>query len=119
MIVKSFKITSKVLGNIRYREAILEMGNNLKKGKKLGESIQIYPKLFPPVVSQMISVGEETGELDTILGELAEFYENEVDQIMKELPSLIEPLLILVLGVGVGGVAAAVIMPMYSLSSSM
>jgi len=67
----------------------------------------------------MISVGEETGELDTILGELAEFYENEVDQIMKELPSLIEPLLILVLGVGVGGVAAAVIMPMYSLSSSM
>lgn len=119
MIVKSFKITSNVLGNIRYREAISEMGNKLKKGEKLGESIKSYPKLFPPVVSQMISVGEETGELDNILNELAEFYENEVDQIMKELPSLIEPLLILVLGVGVGGVAAAVIMPMYSLSSSM
>jgi len=119
MIVKSFQIVSRVLGNIRYRKAISEMGDKLKKGKNLGDSIKKYPKLFPPVVSQMISVGEETGELDNILSELAEFYENEVDQIMKELPALIEPLLILVLGVGVGGVAAAVIMPMYSLSSSM
>ncbi len=118
MIVKSFQIVSKVLGNIRYRKAISEMGDKLKKGKNIGDSIKKYPKLFPPVVSQMISVGEETGELDNILSELAEFYENEVDQIMKELPALIEPLLILVLGVGVGGVAAAVIMPMYSLSSS-
>ena len=118
MIVKSFQITSNVLGNLRYKEIVLEMGERIKKGEKLNETIQKYPKLFPPVVEQMISVGEETGELDSILVELADFYEGEINQIMNDLPALIEPLLILVLGVGVGGIAAAIIMPMYSLSSA-
>lgn len=118
MIVKSFQVTANVLGNLNYRNAILDMSEQIKKGEKLYDTVQKYPKLFPPVVQQMIDVGEETGELDTILMELAEFYEGEVDQIMSDLPSLIEPLLILVLGVGVGGIAAAVIMPMYSLSST-
>jgi type IV pilus assembly protein PilC len=118
MIVKSFQVTANVLGNLRYRDAILDMGERIKKGEKIYETAERYPKLFPPVVQQMINVGEETGELDNILMELAEFYEGEVDQIMTDLPSLIEPLLILVLGVGVGGIAAAIIMPMYSLSSA-
>jgi len=118
MIVKSFQITSNVLGNLRYKEIVLEMGEKIKKGEKLNETVRKYPKLFPPVVEQMISVGEETGELDNILIELADFYEGEINQIMNALPSLIEPLLILVLGVGVGGIAAAIIMPMYSLSSA-
>jgi type IV pilus assembly protein PilC len=118
MIVNSFQVTANVLGNLSYRDAILDMGEKIKSGEKLYDTVQKYPKLFPPVVQQMIDVGEETGELDTILMELAEFYEGEVDQIMSDLPSLIEPLLILVLGVGVGGIAAAVIMPMYSLSST-
>jgi len=118
MIVKSFQVTANVLGNLHYRNAVLDMSEQIKKGEKLYDTIQKYPKLFPPVVQQMIDVGEETGELDSILMELAEFYEGEVDQIMSDLPALIEPLLILVLGVGVGGIAVAVIMPMYSLSSS-
>lgn len=118
MIVKTFNITSNVLGNLRYKEVVLEMGEKIKKGEKLNETVKKYPKLFPPVVEQMIAVGEETGELDSILLELAEFYEGEVNQIMNDLPSLIEPLLILTLGVGVGGIAAAIIMPMYSLSSA-
>lgn len=118
MIVKSFQVTANVLGNLRYRDAVLDMSEKIKKGEKLYNTVQKYPKLFPPVVQQMISIGEETGELDSILMELAEFYEGEVDQIMNDLPSLIEPLLILVLGVGVGGIAVAIIMPMYSLSSS-
>jgi type II secretory pathway component PulF len=67
----------------------------------------------------MISVGEETGELDNILSELAEFYENEIDQIMSNLPSIIEPVLILLLGCGVGAMAVAIIMPMYSITQSM
>jgi type II secretory pathway component PulF len=67
----------------------------------------------------MISVGEETGELDNILSELAEFYENEIDQIMSNLPSIIEPVLILVLGCGVGAMAVAIIMPMYSITQAM
>ena len=118
MIIKSFQITANVLGNVHYRQALLEISEKIKKGGTINEVISHYPKLFPPVVIQMISVGEETGELDYILEELAQFYEGEVDQVMNNLPSVIEPLLILTLGVVVGAMALAVIMPMYSLTSA-
>ncbi len=118
MIIKSFQITANVLGNVYYRDALNEMSSKIKKGGTINEVIAHYPKLFPPVVAQMISVGEETGELDYILEELAEFYEGEIDQTMNNLPAIIEPLLILLLGLVVGGMAVAVIMPMYSLTSA-
>ncbi|PLX21161.1 hypothetical protein C0584_03380 [Candidatus Parcubacteria bacterium] len=119
MIIKTFQITANVLGNLHYRKALNEMAAQIKKGTNINEVAANYPKLFPPMVIQMISIGEETGEIDSILMELAEFYEEEVDQIMENLPAIIEPLLILGLGLGVGGVAVAVIMPMYSLTSAM
>jgi len=118
MIIKSFQITANVLGNLHYRNALLVMAQKIKKGEKLSEAIDLYPHLFNPVVSQMIAIGEETGELDNILIELAGFYEEEVDLVMESLPSIIEPLLILFLGLGVGGVAVAIIMPMYSITES-
>jgi len=118
MIIKTFNITANVISNLHYRNAINDMASKIKKGEKLNEVIKNYPSLFNPVVTQMIAIGEDTGELDNILSELAEFYEEEVDQIMETLPSIIEPILILLLGVGVGGVAIAIIMPMYSLSSA-
>ena len=118
MIIKTFTITANVISNLHYKNAILDMASKIKKGGKLNEVIRNYPKLFNPVVTQMVAIGEDTGELDNILAELAEFYEEEVDQIMENLPSIIEPVLILLLGVGVGGVAIAIIMPMYSLTSA-
>ncbi|MFH1233233.1 MAG: type II secretion system F family protein [Patescibacteria group bacterium] len=118
MIVKSFQITAGVMGNLHYRKALEEMAEKIKKGGKINEVIANYPSLFPPVVIQMISVGEGTGELDYILDELAQFYEGEVDQIMNNLPSIIEPILILTLGAIVGAMAVAIIMPMYSLTSA-
>ncbi len=118
MIIKSFQITANVLGNLHYRNALLVMAQKIKKGEKLSEAIDLYPHLFNPVVSQMIAIGEETGELDNILIELAGFYEEEVDLVMESLPSIIEPLLILFLGLGVGGVAVAIIMPMYSITEA-
>ncbi|MFH1582779.1 MAG: type II secretion system F family protein [Candidatus Falkowbacteria bacterium] len=118
MIIKSFQITANVLGNVYYRDALNEMSNKIKKGGTINEVISNYPNLFTPVVTQMIAVGEETGELDYILEELAEFYEGEIDQIMNNLPAIIEPVLILLLGLVVGGMAVAVIMPMYSLTSA-
>ncbi len=117
MIIKSFQITANVLGNVYYRDALNEMSNKIKKGGTINEVIANYQKLFPPVVTQMIAIGEETGELDYILEELAEFYEGEIDEIMNNLPAIIEPILILLLGLVVGGMAIAVIMPMYSLTS--
>lgn len=118
MIIESFQITAKVLGNVHYRKLLNEMAQKIKKGGKLSEVIEINPSLFPPIVTQMVAIGEETGELDNILEELAEFYEEEVNQIMENLPSIIEPILILVLGLGVGGVAVSIIMPMYSITTA-
>jgi type IV pilus assembly protein PilC len=118
MIIKSFQITGNVLGNLHYRAAIMEMAEKIKKGGTIYDVIASYPKLFPPIVTQMVAIGEQTGELDNILQQLAEFYEDEVDQIMQNLPAIIEPLLILILGGGVGAMAVAIIMPMYSVTTS-
>lgn len=118
MIVNAFQITANTLGNLHYREAVIDISEKMKKGGQINEVIKHYPDFFPPMAVQMISVGEQTGEITDILEDLAIFYEEEVDQIMQNLPSIIEPLLILLLGIGVGGVAIAIIMPMYSLTSS-
>ncbi|MFA6215704.1 MAG: type II secretion system F family protein [Patescibacteria group bacterium] len=115
-IVQSFEITARILGNVVYKNALFEAKEKIKKGISIQESLKPHIKLFPPVVLQMIMVGEETGALDNILEESANFYEEEVNQVMTNLPSIIEPLLMVILGVGVGGMAVAVIMPMYSLS---
>jgi type IV pilus assembly protein PilC len=118
MIITSFQITAQVLGNVHYRQALLEMGNKIKSGGNINEIIANYPKLFPPVIVQITAVGEATGELDYVLEELAEFYEEEIDQTMNNLPAIIEPILILTLGLVVGAMAVAIIMPMYSLTST-
>jgi type II secretory pathway component PulF len=115
-IVKSFQITSNVLGNRLYKRALLQASERVKKGESVKVSLDPYKKLFPPVVLQMINVGEETGSLDTILEEAAMFYEEDINRTMTNLPSIIEPILIVILGAGVAVMAVAIIMPMYSLS---
>ena len=115
-IVKSFEITAQVLGNRLYRSSLLDSAPALKEGVSLTEVLKKHPALYPPVIVQMTAAGEETGSVDEVLGEMAGFYEDEVDQIMKTLPSIIEPLLILVLGAAVGVMAVAIIMPMYTLT---
>ena len=72
--------------------------------------------MFPSTVTQMVSVGEETGTVDEILKEVALFYEEDIDQVMKNLPAVIEPVLILLLGLGVGALEIAIILPLYSLT---
>lgn len=117
-IMQTLDITANVLGNVLYKEEVLKASRSVTKGISLGELLKKNGFLFPPVVTQMILVGEQTGSLDNVLEELAEFYENDIDQIMKNLPSIIEPILILILGVAVAGMAIAVIMPMYSLTQA-
>lgn len=114
-IIRTFEITANVLGNTHYRKALLEAKEKIKKGLNIHDALAPYPHLFPPIILQMLSVGEETGSLDSILVQSALFYEEEVDQTMKNLPSLIEPIFILILGIGVAFMAIAVIMPLYSL----
>jgi len=115
-VIESFKIASTVLGNVYYRRACLNVAEKLAKGVAINSVLNDFPKLFPPLVTQMVSVGEKSGTLDTLLAELAAFYEEEVSDITKNLSSIIEPILIVFLGGVVGLIAFAVISPIYSLS---
>lgn len=115
-VIESFKITSTVLGNIFYKNACQEASEKLGKGVGVNEVLKNYPKLFPPLMTQMVSVGEKSGTLDVLLAELATFYEDEVADITKNLSSIIEPILIVFLGGVVGLIAFAVISPIYTLS---
>ena len=115
-VIETFKITSTVLGNIYYKDVCLKVSEELLQGTAINVSLLRSPKLFPPLVTQMVSVGEKSGTLDTLLAELANFYESEVADITKNLSSIIEPVLIVFLGGVVGLIAFAVISPIYSLS---
>ncbi len=115
-IVQTFHIIAKTMGNVVFRKSLNETAEELKKGSSIAKVLTKYTKLYPPVVAQMVSVGEESGTLDTISEEIAKFYEEEVDQVMSNLTSILEPVLILILGGGVGGIVVAVILPIYSLT---
>jgi len=117
-IVQAFKITASTINNVIYREAIDNMGDQVRQGVQIASILPQYPMLFPPLVVQMITVGENTGSLDKLLEELAGFYEEEVDQTMSTLSTIIEPLLMIILGIGVGSMAVAIILPLYSLTQS-
>lgn len=114
-IVEAVTITAETCSNINYRVSLMKSSQELEKGIPLSESLRNYPKLYSPLVTEMIMVGERTGEIDALLTELATFYNDDVDKTMKNFATIIEPVLIVTLGLVVGGVAVAVIMPMYSL----
>lgn len=115
-VVQALEITSGVTGNVHYKKAILSTGELIQKGGTISQSLEGYPLLFPPLVVQMTLVGERSGNVDGLLSDIAEFYEAQVDNILDSLSSIIEPILILMLGGMVGGIALAVMTPMYSLT---
>lgn len=118
-VIESFKITATVLGNLYYKEACARVSEELEKGIAISPSLTKSSELFPPLVTQMVAVGEKSGTLDELLSELAGFYEADVADITKNLSSIIEPILIVFLGGVVGLIAFAVISPIYSLSQGM
>lgn len=117
-IVDSLNLTASVIKNVHYQNSLRAMSTQIEKGKTVSSELARSPKLYPPVVQQMVLVGEETGEIASILSQLADFYEEDVSQTMDSLPSLIEPVLIIIMGAAVGGMAVAIILPMFSLSQS-
>ncbi|HLD61065.1 MAG TPA: type II secretion system F family protein [Patescibacteria group bacterium] len=117
-IIEAVRITATVQTNLTYREDLLMVSETLKKGEALSETLGRFPKQFTPMVVQMIMVGEQSGQVEQMLKELAEYYGNEVDATMKNFSTIIEPVIILLLGVAVAGMAVAVIMPMYSLAQN-
>ncbi len=118
-IVQAFQIIERTLGNVYYREAIEKASQELKRGITVADALKRNPGLFPPLVTQMLAVGEESGTLDELSDEIANFYEEDVDETMTNFSAIIEPVLMLILGVGVGGMALAIMLPIYSLTQQM
>lgn len=118
-ITESLKIISETLTNRYYQEAFVKIGLEVQKGKPLHDELAAYPKLFPVLIIQMVEVGEETGKTVDVLTGLAKFYEEEIDQLTKNLSSIIEPVLMVLIGTAVGFFAISMILPMYSIMDSM
>lgn len=115
-ILKLLDLVIPSVGNKVIEEAILDMKKGITEGKNMAETIKSKP-LFPPIVSQMIAIGEETGKLDELLFKVSEYYDSETDYIIDNLTSLIEPFLLLILGSGVLFIALSIFLPMWNLMS--
>lgn len=116
-VLDSLQVTSKAIGNKVIEQELMNAAKEVKFGRQLSEPLAKSP-YFPTIVSQMLTIGEETGQIDTILIKVADFYEEEVDVVIDGLSALIEPLMIIVLGTMVGIIAASVMGPIASLSES-
>ncbi len=115
-LLTALDIVADAMDNVLYREAVHNIAKDVEKGVSLADAVAKYP-LFPVLLGQMISVGEQTGKLDEVVLKISAFYESESEHAIKNLTTAIEPLIMIVLGVGVGFIMIAVIMPIYNLTS--
>lgn len=113
-ISQSLEITADVVGNSVYKRIILEADEAVRKGSNISAAFTRHSEILP-MVTQMISIGEQTGKLDSILKQISAFFTEEVNRAFDNIVNLIEPILIVVLGVGVGILVAAILLPIYSL----
>jgi type IV pilus assembly protein PilC len=114
-VVESLTIASQTVSNVFYSKSLINAATEVKKGKNIQESLEKYIEIYPILVIQMIGVGEQTGELSDIVNRLADFYEEEVTNITNNLASVIEPVLMIIIGAAVGFFAVSMIQPMYSM----
>jgi type IV pilus assembly protein PilC len=116
-VLECLDVTSRAVGNIMFQEALQQAAVEVKNGRSLSSVIEAN-ELFPGIVSQMLAVGEETGQTDTVLVKVADFYEEEVDVAIEGISSIIEPVMIVIMGSMVGLIAASVMTPIAQLSQS-
>lgn len=116
-IVRALHIVSDVVGNTVYQGVILRAADEVKTGKTMSSVFFRSPDI-PPIVSRMISIGEETGKMNHVLDSTSRFYSQEVDNTTRNLTSLIEPVLIVILGIGVGILVVSVILPIYNITGN-
>lgn len=117
-ITQAVGITADTCSNISYKKALRQAQEDITKGIPLSEILATYPDLFPPMVTEMIMIGERTGEVNDLLKQLSAYFSAQVDKTMKNFSTILEPAIILLLGIAVAGMAVAVIMPMYSLAQN-
>ncbi len=116
-VLEALTVTSRAVGNAIFEEALVKAEEEVKNGKTLS-SVMEANTLFPPIIAQMLLVGEETGQTDKVLVKVADFYEEEVDSAIASISSIIEPAMIVVMGSMVGLIAASVMLPIASLSQN-
>lgn len=116
-VLEALRVTGRAIGNVAYERELTAAADAIKNGKQLSETLT-GSKYFPAIVPQMLAVGEETGQTDTVLVKVADFYEEEVDAAIEALSSIIEPVMILVMGSMVGLIAASVMGPISDLAKN-
>ena len=116
-ILDGLDIVAKTAGNKIIEEGIVTTRQSISEGKTLAEPLE-QTKVFPPMVVQMIAVGETTGALDTMLSKIADFYDDEVDSTVAIMTSLLEPMLMIFLGVAIGAIVVAMYLPIFKLAGS-
>lgn len=116
-MVRALEITSSVVGNDIYKTILLETLDAVRAGSSLSKALAVHPQI-PGIMAQMVRIGEETGELGNILKTLAKFYEREVINTVDTIVSMIEPVMIVFLGLGVGILLASVMIPIYNVASN-
>jgi type II secretory pathway component PulF len=118
-IVEALDITAATFSNLVYKEVIIAAGEQVRVGAQIGTYLSQHKNLFPPLLSGMVLIGETTGNLEDNLEYLAGYYDEEIDNKLHSLTSLIEPLMLLVMGLLVGFVALSIITPIYSISQGL
>ncbi len=117
-VIQSLDVAGEVVGNSVFKKIIWQARDDVKVGKNISSSLEQYEE-FPPLFCQMIKTGEKTGKIDAILGKLSIFYNKEVESVVDNLSQLIEPILLVLLGIGVSILVFSVFMPIYNLAGGM
>ena len=115
-VLEALDITGKAIGNMVYEKSLADVSKRVQNGEVLSKLIGENTELYPPIVSQMLAVGEETGQTEQVLVKVADFYEEEVDAAISSISSIIEPVMIVLMGTMVGLIAASVMLPITGLS---
>ncbi len=114
-VIESIEITKGTAGNVIVEDVLDEAKRAVQRGEQLSETLKEAPKVFPPLVSSMVAIGEETGAVDSMLEKIAAFYEREVDEAVEGLTAALEPVLIVFLGGIVGFIVAGMFLPMFAI----
>lgn len=117
-IAQAVEITGETIGSPAYRDILGNAADDIRKGELLSQSLAKHQEFFPPFVSQMAAVGEKTGRLEELMSRVSDFYSREVDTMVGNLVELVQPVLMVVIGVMVGGLFASILVPIYNLVQS-
>jgi type IV pilus assembly protein PilC len=117
-IVRALTVVGDVVGNGIYKRVILQAADNVRTGGSMSQVLMSSP-VIPPMVSQMVKIGEETGSTVQVLKAVSDFYSQEVDMLTKNMMSLIEPILIVLLGIGVAIMVVGILLPIYNIAGQL